>query len=73
MEVMGMKIKSTGNFDKNGKKIFTGDKLFGKTIDGNNATFTVRWSDFRNGFIGDCPDEIYDLSPTIFNQYVVVE
>lgn len=61
--------KSTGYYDKHGELIYDGDKLFGKTIDGNEAVFTVRWSDYRNSFIGDNPDEIYDLSPTIFHQY----
>ena len=63
----------TGSFDKNGQEIVEGNKLFGKTIDGNEAIFTVKWSDYRRGWIGDCPDEIYDISSSIFNQYVVVE
>jgi len=64
-----MNKKSTGYYDKNNKLIYGGDKLFGKTIDGNYATFTVQWSDYHHGWIGYCSDEIYDISSSIFNQY----
>lgn len=64
-----MDKKSTGKYDRNGKLIYDGDKLFGKTIDGNDAVFTVHWSDYRHGWIGNNPDEIYDISSSIFNQY----
>jgi hypothetical protein len=64
-----MDKKSTGYYDKNGELIYDGDKLVGKTFDGNEATFIVRWSDYHHSFIGDCPDEIYDVSPSIFHQY----
>jgi len=64
-----MDKKSTGYYDKNGKLIYDGDKLFGKTIDGNENTFTVRWSNYRHSWIGDCPNEIYDISLSIFYQY----
>jgi len=66
-----MDRKATGYYDKNEKLIYDGDKLFGKTIDGNDATFTVRWSDCHHGWIGDCSNEIFDIDSSIFNQYEV--
>jgi len=67
-----MEKRSTGHFDKTGQEVFEGDKLHGKTIDGNNAIFNVKWSDYRNSFIGENPDEIYDISPSKFHHYKVV-
>lgn len=66
-----MDKKSTGRYDKKGKLIYDGDTLFGKTINGDYSTFKVRWSDYRHDWIGDNPDEIYDISSSIFNQYEV--
>jgi hypothetical protein len=66
------KGRSTSFTDKNGDMIHEGDKIYGKTADGDEATFNVKWSDYRNTFIGDNPDEIYDISPSIFHQYEIV-
>ena len=60
-----------GILDKNGKEIRIGDKLYGKNFDGNMQTFTVRWSDYRNDYIGDSREEIYDIGSNIFNQYEI--
>ena len=66
-----MDKKCTGYTDKNGQLIYDGDKLYGKTINGDYATFTVTYSDYRHSWIGDCSDEVYDIAPSIFNQYEV--
>lgn len=66
-----MDKKCTGKYDKNDKLIYDGDKLYGKTMDGYYATFTVKYSDYRHDWIGDNPNEIYDISSSIFNQYEV--
>lgn len=65
--------KTTGYVDKHGNKIREGDELKGKTIDGDTAIFKVRWSDFHKNYIGDNPDEIYDVSHSIFHQYEIVD
>ncbi len=65
--------RTTGEYDKNGKEIFEGNKLKGKNFDGEITVFNVRWSEFYSIFIGDNPDEIFDISESIFNQYEIIE
>ena len=52
--------------DKNGTIIKVGDILLHDSIDGEPCEFKVRYSDYRNDYIGDCPTEIYDLSSKLF-------
>ena len=65
--------RTTSRYDKNGNEIFEGNRIEGKTMDGDTAIFIVRWSDYHGDFIGDCPDEIYDVSPSIFHQYEIID
>jgi hypothetical protein len=65
-------IQSTGYKDKNNKEIFNNDTIRGKSIEGEIKNFTVKWSDYHKDWIANNPDEIYDISSKIFEQYEVV-
>jgi hypothetical protein len=65
-------IKFTGFQDKNSNNIYEGSELLAKSIDGVLTRYKVRWSIYRADWIGDNPNETYDLSSGLFIESEIV-
>jgi hypothetical protein len=52
-----------------GTPLDEGDVIEGENVDGHITRFVVRWSDYRDQYIGENPNEIYDVSQDIFHKY----
>ena len=62
----------TGLRDENETLIFEGDVVSRKSPDGREVNYLIKWSDFRGHFLGDNPDEIYDVAPGVFSSTEII-
>lgn len=65
--------KLTGIRDKKGKDLFDGAKVRHHNQEGESKVYVVKWSANDGQWIGDCPDEIYDLSQELLTESFLME
>lgn len=70
---LGYFSKETPYKDSHGNIIKVGDTLLHPNIEGVSTNWTVKYSEQRSDFVGDNPNEIWDLGPVLFHKSLIVE